>query len=350
MSRNSGGTYSLPTGNPVVNGTTIDPTVHNNTLSDIASEITNSLDRGGRGAMTAPLPITAGSVGSPGISFDGDSDTGLYRIGSNNLGIAAGSTKALDISASATAVAGALSAATTVTAGTGIVATTTVTAGTSITATAGNITAATGNIVATAGSMSAGTTVTAGTGVTSTTGNIVATAGDVQAASTKDMKYASAQTRYFMMTAENFQSLTSGAVLQVGIVTNRALWGSATGSTTSQNGVARLPPGATITAVEVWVRNVSGGSINIVTPAVLLNVYGSSGDTITQIDAGGTISVANSFNGYKTVTLGAGPYAIPDDGTGVLTIWNTLNQTAGGVSQLSLLGARITYTVTKLRA
>lgn len=45
--------------------------------------------------------------------------------------------------------------------------------------TAANVTATTGNIDATAGTVTAGTTMTAGTGITSTTGDITASAGDV---------------------------------------------------------------------------------------------------------------------------------------------------------------------------
>lgn len=55
-----------------------------------------------------------------------------------------------------------------------LAATTTITAGTGITST-------TGNIVATAGAVSAGTTVTGGTGVVATTGDVTATAGAVNA-------------------------------------------------------------------------------------------------------------------------------------------------------------------------
>ena len=43
MARNASGTYSLPTGNPVVTGTSISSTVHNNTNTDMATEITNSI-------------------------------------------------------------------------------------------------------------------------------------------------------------------------------------------------------------------------------------------------------------------------------------------------------------------
>lgn len=57
MPRNGTGTYSLPAGNPVVTGTTISSTVHNNTMSDIGTELTNSIDKGGRTTPTANLPM-----------------------------------------------------------------------------------------------------------------------------------------------------------------------------------------------------------------------------------------------------------------------------------------------------
>lgn len=55
--RNGNGQYNLPAGNPVQAGTLIDPTVHNTTLSDIGSEITNSLPRDGQAPPTANLPM-----------------------------------------------------------------------------------------------------------------------------------------------------------------------------------------------------------------------------------------------------------------------------------------------------
>jgi hypothetical protein len=92
-SRNSSGTYSLPSGQPVVAGTTISPSVHNTFASDIATELTSSLDRSGRGAMLAPLQCSNGTVAAPSLTFGSDPDTGLYRIGANNPGLAAGGTK-----------------------------------------------------------------------------------------------------------------------------------------------------------------------------------------------------------------------------------------------------------------
>lgn len=79
---------------------------------------------------------------------------------------------------------GSIASTTTITSGTSMVATTTLTAGTGITSTTGNIVASAGNISATAGSVSAGTsvsattTVTAGTGLTVTTGNADVLAGN----------------------------------------------------------------------------------------------------------------------------------------------------------------------------
>jgi len=57
MSRNGSGVYSLPAGNPVVTLTNIASAWANNTLNDIAAELTNSIDKGGRTAPTANLPM-----------------------------------------------------------------------------------------------------------------------------------------------------------------------------------------------------------------------------------------------------------------------------------------------------
>jgi hypothetical protein len=57
MPRNGSGTYSLPAGNPVVTGTTISSTVQNNTTSDIATALTNSIAKDGQTTPTANLPM-----------------------------------------------------------------------------------------------------------------------------------------------------------------------------------------------------------------------------------------------------------------------------------------------------
>lgn len=90
MPRNASGNYTLPAGNPVVTGTTIATSWANPTLSDIAAELQNSLDRSGRGGMLAPLRGVDGSLGVPSWSFTNDPDTGMYRPASNELAFVTG--------------------------------------------------------------------------------------------------------------------------------------------------------------------------------------------------------------------------------------------------------------------
>ena len=56
--RDGNGNFTVYTpGNPVVTGTVIDPDVHNNTLDDIATELTNSIAADGQTVPTANLPM-----------------------------------------------------------------------------------------------------------------------------------------------------------------------------------------------------------------------------------------------------------------------------------------------------
>ena len=88
MARNSSGTYSLPAGNPVVTGTVISSAWANTTLSDLATEITNSLDRSGRGGMTAPILVPDGTVAAPAHSFTNETGSGLYRAAAGDIRLA----------------------------------------------------------------------------------------------------------------------------------------------------------------------------------------------------------------------------------------------------------------------
>lgn len=83
--RSSTGTYSLPTGNPVVGGTTITSTWANNTLADIKTELTDSLSRSSKGGMTGQLACVDGSASAPGISFNNDKLSGLYLAGTHDV-------------------------------------------------------------------------------------------------------------------------------------------------------------------------------------------------------------------------------------------------------------------------
>lgn len=83
--RNAGGSYTLPAGNPVITGTTIQSTWANNTLNDVATEMTNSLDRQGRGAMLAPLKLVSGTAANPGAAFSAEPSSGPYRNAAGDI-------------------------------------------------------------------------------------------------------------------------------------------------------------------------------------------------------------------------------------------------------------------------
>jgi hypothetical protein len=73
MSRNGSGTYTLPAGNPVVTGTTIASTWANNTLSDIASALTDSVAADGQTPMTGNLNLSNNKIvnlATPTLSTD----------------------------------------------------------------------------------------------------------------------------------------------------------------------------------------------------------------------------------------------------------------------------------------
>lgn len=81
MPRASNGTYSLPAGNPVVTGTVIASSWANNTMSDLATAMTDSLSRSGDGSMLAPLELADGLVGAPALTWGTEPTAGLYRAG-----------------------------------------------------------------------------------------------------------------------------------------------------------------------------------------------------------------------------------------------------------------------------
>lgn len=85
MSRNSAGEYTLPVGNPVVTGTVIEASWANPTMSDLGNEITNSLDRTGKGGMLAALKLADGTELAPGATFNQELNSGFYRFEAGNI-------------------------------------------------------------------------------------------------------------------------------------------------------------------------------------------------------------------------------------------------------------------------
>lgn len=57
MPRDGTGNYTLPAGTPVVSGTVVSSIAFNSFAADVGTELTSSVDRAGRGAPTADLPM-----------------------------------------------------------------------------------------------------------------------------------------------------------------------------------------------------------------------------------------------------------------------------------------------------
>jgi hypothetical protein len=64
---------------------------------------------------------SVGSVGAPSFTFSTDGNTGIYRIGADNIGVAANGAKVLDISASGLSVTGSVTASNGLTVSAGVV-------------------------------------------------------------------------------------------------------------------------------------------------------------------------------------------------------------------------------------
>ena len=99
MARNLTGTYSLPAGiNPVVAGTTITDTWGNQTMNDVATALTDSLSRSGKGGMTAPLQFSDGAAAAPAITFATETTSGLYKYAAGELRISVLGTDVVSLS------------------------------------------------------------------------------------------------------------------------------------------------------------------------------------------------------------------------------------------------------------
>ena len=62
MPRDGSGVYTLPSGNPVVDGTTIEAAWANSTMADLANEITGSLPRNGVAPMSGALAMGSNKI------------------------------------------------------------------------------------------------------------------------------------------------------------------------------------------------------------------------------------------------------------------------------------------------
>lgn len=102
--RNGSGTMTIP--NSFTPNTTISSADFNENFTDIANEITNSLALDGQSTMTGQLKAANGTVSAPSITFGSDLDSGAYRIGANNIGVAVNGAKVLDVATTGLSVTG----------------------------------------------------------------------------------------------------------------------------------------------------------------------------------------------------------------------------------------------------
>lgn len=107
MPRNGAGSYSLPE-SPFVPNTPISSSAVNSDLSDIATAITGSIAADGQTAITGALKGANGTAAAPSYGFNSDPNTGMYRIGADNLGFSVGGTKIVDIASTGVTITGAL--------------------------------------------------------------------------------------------------------------------------------------------------------------------------------------------------------------------------------------------------
>jgi len=88
MPRDGSGNYTLPVGNPVIDGSIIDVLWANPTMADIAVQLNNVLTRDGVLGATAAIKFANGTAAAPSITFSSDIALGFYRVGSNSIGFA----------------------------------------------------------------------------------------------------------------------------------------------------------------------------------------------------------------------------------------------------------------------
>lgn len=107
----------------------------------------------------------------------------------------------------------------------------------------------------------------------------------------------------------------------------------------------RVPEGATITGLEVFLANSSGGTLSHAVQANAYSYGAINGVGAALITTGVNVGVANGASGWQPVGINAG-VVVPAGGVVRLKI--TL-QNSGADGQTLIYGARLAYSFTKLR-
>jgi microcystin-dependent protein len=91
----SNGVYTLPPGYLAATGTPILVSEHNPIFEDVAAALTARLSRDGSAPMTGPINLSAGSVTSPSLIFQGNVGNGIYPT-ANGIGVSIGGVQTVE--------------------------------------------------------------------------------------------------------------------------------------------------------------------------------------------------------------------------------------------------------------
>lgn len=99
MAYDVNGVYTLPSPEyPLVPNTLADAGDLNTMFADFQTAFGQVVLRSGVAAFTGPIKATDGSAAAPGLTFNSDTNTGLYRITADTLGVSTGGTLRLTVS------------------------------------------------------------------------------------------------------------------------------------------------------------------------------------------------------------------------------------------------------------
>ena len=324
MARNGSGTYSVV--NTFVAGNTITAAGHNDNWSDLATEMSNSVAADGQTTITGALKGASGTVSAPGYGFSADSNTGTYRIGADNLGIAAGGTKIIDVATTGAAVTGTLSASGAVTASSTLAVTGNVAVNTNkfnVTAASGNTTVAGTLGVTGATTLSSTAEVTGNFTVNTNKLSVTAASGNTSIAGTLAVTGATTLSSTVSATNATFSGAVSGATVAGAMVATQANQETATATDLLVSpGRQHFHPSAS----KAWAKFAADGTLNA-----------SYNVTSVTHDATGkwTVTIANDFSSanYAIIATAGDSSAqitawVQSQAAGTFTVWTKANNGA----------------------
>ena len=108
MSFNGSGTYVPPAGQPVATGTVIQSVVFNTLVTDIGNTFNNVVPRDGQASMSGQLKLIDGTSSVPGIAFNSEASSGIFRPASGMLALVAAGVEGIRINSSGRVLIGSM--------------------------------------------------------------------------------------------------------------------------------------------------------------------------------------------------------------------------------------------------